>query len=178
MPTYDHEIGLLRKDAARLEWAETHPLEFLRLVLGECPDDTDGLRVTSPITDDVLPSGALRLGPARWEMRRAIDEARAASAAVARAPGCNAVSDSEFRRGARAMFDHFACRAANHRHDDPETNAQCERETDLVMCWASDALDEVDPESHTRWRAISAAYAQGYAAGIAAPALKPGSSPE
>jgi len=82
MPTYDHAIGLLRKDAARLDWAETHPLEFLQAVLGQCPDGTDGLRVTSRITPSVMPSGALRPGPMRWEMRAAIDDAMMASEAV------------------------------------------------------------------------------------------------
>jgi hypothetical protein len=63
-------------DAGRLDWAEQHPLEFLQCVLGKCPDDSDSLRVYSTLTGKTLPSGALELSSARWNMRAAIDAAR------------------------------------------------------------------------------------------------------
>ena len=62
-------------DTERLDWAEANPLAFLTLVIGDCPDGTDALRVFAPLTGQKLPTGALEIGSARWRMREAIDTA-------------------------------------------------------------------------------------------------------
>lgn len=64
------------EDTKRLDWAEQHPLEFLEKVLGKCPDGSDGLKVSAPLTGKTLDSGALEIGKPHWNMRLAIDEAR------------------------------------------------------------------------------------------------------
>ena len=63
-------------DTERLDWAEAHPAEFLRLVLGTCPEESDGLRVHMHITGRQLSSGALEIAAPRWDMRGAIDRAK------------------------------------------------------------------------------------------------------
>jgi len=62
-------------DSERLDWAERNPADFLRLVIGHCPDETDGLRVYAPLTGRKMKSGAMEIGYARWDMRAAIDAA-------------------------------------------------------------------------------------------------------
>jgi len=63
------------RDAGRLDWCEQNPLKFLELVLGKCPDGSDGLKVEARLSGEVLPSGALAFTAPRWGMREAIDAA-------------------------------------------------------------------------------------------------------
>ena len=67
-----------------------------------------------------------------------------------------------FRRGAKAMFDALAVRAANNRHGNEQINSACERENSVVMGWAEDALEEVSPESYVEWKGVTEAYRVGY----------------
>ena len=60
-----------------------------------------------------------------------------------------------FKRGARAMFDALAMRAANHWHANESIDKLCREENALVMDWAEDALEEVDPEDCATWRELS-----------------------
>ena len=61
---------------------------------------------------------------------------------------------TEFQRGVRAVFDYFAIRAANNYHGNPKTNELCNKENELVMNWAEDALRETDEESFCEWDSI------------------------
>ena len=67
-----------------------------------------------------------------------------------------------FKRGARAMFDALAMRAANNWHAIAAINDLCNKENALVMDWAEDALDEVDPEDCTTWRELSKLIAENW----------------
>ena len=67
-----------------------------------------------------------------------------------------------FKRGARAMFDALAMRAANNWHANEAINDLCNKENALVMDWAEDALDEVDPEDCTTWRELSKLSAENW----------------
>lgn len=58
---------LLMTDAERLDWAESHPLEFLDAVLGKCHDAADDLKVYAVNSK------------MRWDMRDAIDRAASAT---------------------------------------------------------------------------------------------------
>lgn len=60
----------------------------------------------------------------------------------------------EFRKGARAMFDHLTYRAANNYHGKPEINARCDEENAIINSWASEALKTVSPEDHMEWCSI------------------------
>lgn len=62
---------------------------------------------------------------------------------------------NEFRKGARAMYDYLADRAANNWHGNPNTDEQCQQENKLVMSWAEDALSAVSPEDHNEWIMIT-----------------------
>ena len=61
---------------------------------------------------------------------------------------------TEFQRGVRAMFDYFAYRSANNYHGNPKMNELCNKENDLVMSWAQDALVETDEDSFNEWNSI------------------------
>jgi len=67
-----------------------------------------------------------------------------------------------FKRGARAMFDALAMRAANHWHANEAINDLCNKENALVMDWAEDALEEVDPEDCATWRELSKLATENY----------------
>ncbi len=67
-----------------------------------------------------------------------------------------------FKRGARAMFDALAMRAANHWHANEAINDLCNKENALVMDWAEDALEEVDPEDCATWRELSKLSAENW----------------
>ena len=62
---------------------------------------------------------------------------------------------SDFDKGARAMFDYFACRAANNYHGNSETDKICQKENELIMDLAEDALEDVSPESCATWKTIT-----------------------
>ncbi len=68
-----------------------------------------------------------------------------------------------FKRGARAMFDALAMMAANHWHANEAINDLCNKEKALVMAWAEDALEEVDPEDCATWRDLTALGKENYA---------------
>ena len=61
---------------------------------------------------------------------------------------------TEFQRGVRAMFDYFAYRSANNYHGNPKMNELCNKENELVMSWAQDALRETDEDSFNEWNSI------------------------
>jgi len=67
-----------------------------------------------------------------------------------------------FKRGARAMFDALAMRAANNWHASEEISRMCDKENALVMDWAEDALEEVDPEDCATWRELSKLSAENW----------------
>ena len=67
-----------------------------------------------------------------------------------------------FNRGARAMFDALAMRAANHWHANEAIDKLCREENALVMDWAEDALEEVDPEDCATWRELSKLSAENW----------------
>lgn len=67
-----------------------------------------------------------------------------------------------FKRGARAMFDALAMRAANHWHANEAINELCNKENALVMDWAEEALAEVDPEDCAIWRELSKLSAENW----------------
>jgi len=67
-----------------------------------------------------------------------------------------------FKRGARAMFDALAMRAANHWHANEAIDKLCREENALVMEWAEDALEEVDPEDCATWRELSKLSAENW----------------
>jgi hypothetical protein len=74
---------------------------------------------------------------------------------------------SDFRKGARAMFDYIQFRVANHYHGRPEIDAICQKENAVLLDWIEDALDDVDPESLATWKSLDAMYASGYRVGKA-----------
>ena len=69
-----------------------------------------------------------------------------------------------FHAGAKAMFDALLYRIANNWH--PASQAECDAQNDWATEWATDALDEVSPESCTKWRSITQAWADGYNLGM------------
>jgi hypothetical protein len=68
--------------------------------------------------------------------------------------------EDKFRMGAKAMFDWFQFRAANHYHGNPKIQAQCDAENEFVLEWAEQALEDVSPETFFEWRKLSEALAE------------------
>ena len=63
-------------DAARLNWAESHPVEFLQLLTGnDDPNDT-GLPCYSRPVSGVRADGSVEMSAPRWDIRAAIDKVR------------------------------------------------------------------------------------------------------
>jgi hypothetical protein len=71
--------------------------------------------------------------------------------------GENAAS---FTAGARAVFDRMIIRVVNHWHGNPEVNKSCQAENAVITEWATDALEDVSPESCATWRNIDVMAAQ------------------
>lgn len=71
---------------------------------------------------------------------------------------------SEFRDGAKAIFDIIMCRVANNYH--PNCQSECDNENKLVTEWISDALEEVSPEDHFEWISIINSRQEGYNEGF------------
>lgn len=65
------------------------------------------------------------------------------------------LSDAEFHRGAKAVFDYMLCRAANNYHGNPEIQKQCDIENKAVTEWIEEALEDVSPESLMEWKSIA-----------------------
>ena len=74
------------------------------------------------------------------------------------------ISD-DFNAGAKAMFDYFQFRMANHWHGDPKVNESCIKENQLLGEWILDALEEVSPKNSAIWRSLDSMYAEGFDAG-------------
>lgn len=74
-------------------------------------------------------------------------------------------TSDDFKAGAKAMFDYFQFRIANHWHGRPELNAIMEKENKVLGEWILDALEEVSPEDHVTWVSLDKMYASGFEAG-------------
>lgn len=68
---------------------------------------------------------------------------------------CKKSYQSGFTKGTRAMFDYLYIRAANNYHGDPEINNICDKENEIILSWANDALEEVDINSFNTWKEIN-----------------------
>jgi len=66
-----------------------------------------------------------------------------------------ALKAERFTAGARALFDRLVFRVANHWHSKPEIDKVCQAENAIITEWATDALEDVSPESCAKWRNIS-----------------------
>ena len=62
---------------------------------------------------------------------------------------------SDFEKGAKAMFDYFAVWAANHYHGDPALEKLYQKENELILEVAEDALEDVSLKSCMDWKKIS-----------------------
>ena len=64
-------------DTARLNWAESQPVEFLQLLTGKDDDSNDnGLPCYSTPIGAVREDGSVEMSAPRWDIRTAIDKAR------------------------------------------------------------------------------------------------------
>ncbi len=70
--------------------------------------------------------------------------------------------NSEFRSGAKAMFDLLRTMTANHFHGDPEKDLVYQRENELFDEWVEDAFDLVSPEDCKGWRSLNDMYQSGF----------------
>lgn len=66
----------------------------------------------------------------------------------------SALLDSDFGKGAKAVFDSIQMRAANHWHGNPKIDAQCQQENKLVCEWVQEAFEEVSPSGCAEWLKI------------------------
>jgi hypothetical protein len=67
---------------------------------------------------------------------------------------------ANFTAGAKAMFDWMMIRVVNHWHGNPEVDKECQAENAVITQWATDALEDVSPESCATWRNIDVMAAQ------------------
>ena len=74
-------------------------------------------------------------------------------------------ASDDFKAGAKAMFDYFQFRIANHYHGNPKVDAICQKENQVLSEWILDALEEVNPEDAATWRSLDSMYAEGFNAG-------------
>ena len=74
-------------------------------------------------------------------------------------------ASDDFKAGAKAMFDYFQMRMANHWHARPAVQAMMDKENELLGEWILDALEEVSPETHATWVSLDKMYAMGFEAG-------------
>lgn len=76
---------------------------------------------------------------------------------------------TSFAEGARAMFDWFHGRAANHWHGNPEQDKFCQMENRFLLECAEEALEDVSPETAVKWKTLNQVAADarksGYQAG-------------
>jgi hypothetical protein len=61
---------------------------------------------------------------------------------------------ANFTAGAKAMFDRMMIMVGNHWYANPEFNKVCQAENAVITKWATDALEDVSPESCATWRNI------------------------
>lgn len=73
-----------------------------------------------------------------------------------------AIKESDFGKGARAVFDNLLMRAANHWHANPEINAECDKDNALITEWATEALEDVSPTDCATWHEIGKLQARIY----------------
>lgn len=64
------------------------------------------------------------------------------------------VKEDSFTAGAKAVFDQLIFNVANNWHGNPEVDSKCQEENAIITAWATDALEDVSPESYDEWRNI------------------------
>lgn len=74
-------------------------------------------------------------------------------------------ASDDFKAGAKAIFDYFQMRMANHYHARPAVQAIMDKENEVLSEWILDALEEVSPETHATWVSLDKMYAMGFEAG-------------
>lgn len=65
-----------------------------------------------------------------------------------------------FKRGAKAVFDHVLSVACNRYHGDPKLNAAMQLENDLMIEVAEEALESASASSFREWKEIAALTAE------------------